>query len=94
MTQMFRQIDPDVEKIAYREAYSIESKDPFLSVQYLGSRILYGSKGKDSDIYDYYKDENGGYWYGTRVLLENGKIVKTREYILLYSRRKDTKICT
>lgn len=89
MTQTFRQIDPDVEKVVYHEAYSIEGKDPFLSVQYLGSRIVYGSKGKDSYVYDYYKDKNAGYWYETRILLENGKIVKTQEYLMLNKRRRN-----
>ena len=47
-----------------------------LETKYIGSEIMDSGR-----VFDYWVDEQGGYWYKSRIRLRNGKIVSMEEYI-------------
>lgn len=54
------------------------------SVTYIGSMEggqLNSSGRSGRQVYDYYRDSAGAYWYGSRVLLPDGKLVSMEVYI-------------
>lgn len=78
MKQQYKQIAPAELEVAYASAWSIENMEGHgagnRQAEYIGS-ICDGDR-----LTDYYKDTNGAYWYGTRVIV-NGKIVTIEEGI-------------
>lgn len=53
-------------------------------IEYIGS-LLQGNR-----IYDYYEDDEGGYWFENRMYLPNGTAVPEEEYIFGRRRKRKT----
>lgn len=54
------------------KAYGVDG----LETKYIGSEITDGGR-----VYDYWIDEQGRYWYETRMRLPNGQIVSMEKYL-------------
>lgn len=96
----YREIEKEQLAKARVSAWSIENMEAHLAeagktataTRYIGS-----TETEVGDIYDYYKDEGGAYWYGRRYRMPDGTIVPMevkifgREYKAKKQRR--TLIC-
>ena len=75
----YKEIDEDVLKVAYKNAWSIESMEAHRAA---GRDYIYiGSNIKGSIITDYFKDTAGCYWFGNRAISEYGEIISMEEHI-------------
>lgn len=75
----YKEINEDVLKVAYKNAWSIENMEAHGAA---GRDCIYiGSNIKGSIITDYFKDTVGCYWFGNRAISEYGEIVTMEEYI-------------
>lgn len=68
-----------VVSIESRKAYDAENSE----LTYIGSQIMNSGR-----VYDYHVDEQGRYWYRSRMRLQNGQIVSMEEYLSLNKRKK------
>lgn len=71
---------------AYRKARSIESIAAYgvsdYELEYIGSDIRSPlNEGKGWHVFDYYRDKEGRWWYGIRVLLPDGEVVSMEKYL-------------
>lgn len=75
--------------LARGQAYSMENMAGHEAadrhVEYIGS-LLQGNR-----IYDYYEDEEGGFWYENRMYLPDGTTVSEEEYIFGQRRKRARK---
>lgn len=78
LSQEYKEISPEQLQQAYSSAWSIENMAAHdaegRSVEYIGSSI------KGAIINDYYQDNTGAWWYGTRAIVD-GQIVSMEVYI-------------
>lgn len=87
-----------MEKLAYGEAWSIESMEAHgaagRAVTYIGSRVR-GYLDNDSRngqlIFDYYRDSAGAWWFENRALLPSGEIVTMEMYLFGHERGRTRK---
>lgn len=84
----FKQISPEIEKTAYKKAWSIGSMEGHdaagRSVKYIGSSMdsyVDGIPTKGRYLTDYFIDSEGDYWYSTRVMLPSGELISMEEHI-------------
>lgn len=75
----YKEINEDVLKVAYKNAWSIENMEAHDAA---GRDYIYiGSNIKGSIITDYFKDTAGCYWFGNRAISKNGEIISMEEHI-------------
>lgn len=75
----YKEINEDVLKVAYKNAWSIESMEAHGAA---GRDYIYiGSNIKGSIITDYFKDTAGCYWFGNRAISKHGEIISMEEHI-------------
>ena len=84
----FTEIEPDVEKTAKENAWSIESMPGHdaagRGTKYIGSSFAgyMDERHKElTKVFDYFIDSSGEYWYGVRVLLPSGELIGMEEYL-------------
>lgn len=84
----FVQIDPQVEKTAKENAWSVESMPGHdaagRGTKYIGSNFagyMDESHKELTKVFDYFIDSSGEYWYGVRVLLPSGELIGMEEYL-------------
>ena len=63
--------------IESRKAYGAEDSQ----LEYIGSKISGTSADGSAKVVDYYKDEQGRFWYENRIRLHNGEIVTMEVYL-------------
>lgn len=95
MAQEFREISPELERVAYKEAWSIESMEAHgaggREVTYIGSKIsgaLDGDERNGRLVFDYYRDTEGAWWFENRALLPSGDIVSMDMYLFGYEGKR------
>lgn len=88
MKEEYKEIPPALLKIAYSSAWSIECMEAHNSagrkVEYIGSGLggyLDGKKESGTRIYDYYRDNEGAFWFKNRAMLPSGEIVSMERYL-------------
>ncbi|MBQ3513461.1 MAG: hypothetical protein IJA32_06645 [Lachnospiraceae bacterium] len=76
--QEYKEISPELLEQAFNNAWSIENMDSHkkeqLEPEYMGSCT------KGNRIYDYYRDNSGGWWYRNRGIVD-GNIASMDVYI-------------
>lgn len=95
MAKEFREISPELERVAYKEAWNIESMEAHgaggRGVTYIGSKVsgaLDGDERNGRLVFDYYRDTAGAWWFENRALLPSGDIVSMDMYLFGYEGKR------
>lgn len=80
----YKEISDEDERIAFKQATSLESKNEYGPIEYIGSKMsnyLNCNNGQAYKITDYFKDPSGAYWYANRMLIPSGDLISMEEFI-------------
>lgn len=79
MKEEYKEISSELLQLVKGNAWSIENMDAHGAGDRLTTYI--GSRKEVNEVFDYYKDNEGSFWYKRRVILPLGEIVSMEYFI-------------